>query len=82
MGEVDSRIATPRKHLPGQVVAGSVGIAGAQTGIYPINSPGGWNIIGRTPLQMFDAQRKDPVLLKAGNIVQFYPISLHEYQHY
>ncbi|MGN6439825.1 MAG: 5-oxoprolinase subunit PxpB [Agriterribacter sp.] len=82
MGEVDNRIATPRKHLPQKVTAGSVGIAGAQTGIYPIDSPGGWNIIGRTPLQMFDAQRKDPVLLKAGNIVQFYPISLHEYQRY
>lgn len=82
MGAVNEKIATPRKNLPQKVTAGSVGIAGMQTGIYPIDSPGGWNIIGRTPVQIFNATRKDPVLLKAGNIVQFYPISLHEYKHY
>lgn len=72
MAEVDERIALPRKEKPILVPAGSVGIAGSQTGIYPFNSPGGWNIIGRTPLQLFNAQAQNPVLLKAGDEVEFF----------
>ncbi len=83
MGEVDEKIETPRKLHPRQKVeAGSVGIAGKQTGIYPLSSPGGWQIIGRTPLKMFDATKKEPTLLKAGDTVQFYPISKNEFENF
>jgi inhibitor of KinA len=79
MGEVDERIAVPRKSQPVTVMAGSVGIAGRQTGIYPFASPGGWSIIGRTPLTLFDAYKKDATLLRAGDIIQFYSISKSEF---
>ena len=79
MGEVDEKIAIPRKPQPQAVAASSVGIAGKQTGIYPLPSPGGWNIIGRTPLQLFDRSKKDPTLLNAGDIVEFYSISKEEF---
>jgi inhibitor of KinA len=79
MGQVDERIAVPRKPQPQSTAAGSVGIAGRQTGIYPLLSPGGWQIIGRTPLKLFDAGREEPVLLKAGDTVQFYPITATEF---
>ncbi len=79
MGEVDDRIACPRKTQPVATTAGSIGIAGKQTGIYPLDSPGGWQIIGRTPLKVFDAGRDEPVLLKAGDRVQFYEISKNEF---
>ena len=82
MGEVDEKIAMHRKPQPQNVLAGSVGIAGKQTGIYPLASPGGWQIIGRTPLKLFDAGREEPVLLKAGDTVQFYSISNHEFKNY
>lgn len=72
MAEVDERIALPRKEKPVPVAAGSVGIAGSQTGIYPFNSPGGWNIIGRTSFQLFNPQAQNPVPLKAGDVVEFY----------
>jgi inhibitor of KinA len=75
MGAVDPRIAAPRRTSPRvRVPAGSVGIAGAQTGIYPADSPGGWQIIGRTPLKPFDLERAAPCLFAAGDAVQFYPI--------
>ncbi len=80
MGEVDERIATPRKPQPAKIDAGSVGIAGKQTGIYPLASPGGWQIIGRTPLKLFDAEKEEPTLLKAGDKVQFYSISKNEFE--
>jgi inhibitor of KinA len=80
MGEVDEKIVMPRKPQPQNVLAGSVGIAGKQTGIYPLASPGGWQIIGRTPLKLFDAEREEPVLLKAGDTVQFYSISKDEFE--
>ena len=80
MGEVDERIVMPRKQEPQNVVHGSVGIAGKQTGIYPLASPGGWQIIGRTPLELFDAEREEPALLKAGDIVQFYAINKNEFE--
>jgi inhibitor of KinA len=82
MGEVDKRIAVSRKPQPVTVAAGSVGIAGRQTGIYPLQSPGGWQIIGRTPLKLFDAEREEPSLLKAGDRVRFNSISKHELENY
>jgi len=79
MGEVDERISIARKPQPEKIIAGSVGIAGKQTGIYPLASPGGWQIIGRTPLKLFDAKREDPILLRAGDKVQFYAITKNEF---
>ncbi len=79
MGEVNERIATPRKTKPQPIKAGAVGIAGRQTGIYPFYSPGGWHIVGYTPVKMFDAQQETPALLQPGNLVQFESISLEEY---
>ena len=82
MGSVDERLITPRKAEPREVAAGSVGIAGAQTGIYPLNSPGGWQIMGRTPVKLFDPQQEPPVRLQAGDTVKFYPITLQEFEQY
>jgi len=80
MGTVNEQIATPRLAQPRQrVPAGSVGIAGIQTGIYPLESPGGWNLMGRTPLRMFDAQRTEPTLLQPGDRVRFYAVSLAQF---
>lgn len=82
MGMVDQRIASPRKANPRMhVPAGSVGIAGAQTGIYPFNSPGGWQIIGQTPFLLFDANKEIPTLLEPGDEVRFHKISLDEFHH-
>jgi KipI family sensor histidine kinase inhibitor len=83
MGKTDERIVTKRKQQPRLAVApGSVAIAGEQTGIYPFATPGGWNIIGRTPLQLFDRHRTNPFLLKAGDEVQFKPITQDEFEQY
>lgn len=82
LGEVDERIAFPRKLQPVNVLPGSVGIAGRQTGIYPLSSPGGWSIIGRTPLKLFDAGKEEPTLVKAGDSVQFYSITTDEFKSY
>ena len=83
MGEVDERIAIPRKPQPRNVVeAGAVGIAGKQTGIYPLASPGGWQIIGKTPLQLFDKEKADPVLLQPGDEIEFYSITEDEFTYY
>jgi KipI family sensor histidine kinase inhibitor len=80
MGTVDERIAAPRLSIPRiRVPAGSVGIADVQTGIYPGSSPGGWRIIGRTPLKPFDLARQDPFLFKPADAVQFYAIQPAEY---
>ena len=57
-----------------------MGIGGSQTGVYPLVSPGGWNLIGRTPLRIFDATRDEPTLLAAGDRVRFRPISLDEFR--
>ena len=74
-------LATPRKASPRlKIEAGSVGIAGGQTGIYSVESPGGWQIIGRTPLKLYDGNRPKPVLLSAGQYVKFKPISQAEYK--
>lgn len=78
LGGMDQRIAAPRLRTPRtKVPAGSVGIADTQTGVYPLESPGGWNLIGRTPLALFDPDRQDPALLAPGKYVHFMPIS-HE----
>ena len=80
MGIVDERIAAPRLSTPrARVAAGSVGIAGRQTGIYPISTPGGWRVIGRTPLKPFDLSRREPVLFNPGDAVEFYAIDPGEY---
>jgi inhibitor of KinA len=72
LGGMDPDLATPRLETPRTgVPAGSVGIAGAQTGIYPIASPGGWNLIGRTELVLYDPDRKDPFLIHPGDRVKF-----------
>ena len=72
MGRVDASIASPRHRVPRErVPAGSVGIAGLQTGVYPVESPGGWQLIGRTETVMFDPRRERPSLLAAGDLVRF-----------
>ena len=76
LGGMPEAIVTPRLETPRTLVpAGSVGIAGGQTGIYPIATPGGWRLIGRTPLKLFDPEQDPPTLLKAGDTVRFVPIS-------
>lgn len=83
MGEVDERIAISRKAQPRIIVeAGSVGIAGMQTGIYPLDSPGGWQIIGKTPMKIFDKEKDDPVLLQPGDEIEFYSITEDEFTNY
>ena len=80
MGIVDSRIAAPRLETPRpRVPRGSVGIAKEQTGIYPSETPGGWQLIGRTPVRPFDMSRADPFLLRAGDDVRFVPITQKEF---
>ena len=70
------RRATPRKEIP----AGSVAIGGTQSGIYPLRSPGGWNVIGRTPLRLFEPQKNPPTLLRAGDRLRFRAISRQEFE--
>ena len=80
LGGLDPRLHTPRLAVPRTSIdAGSVGIGGAQTGIYPLPSPGGWQIIGRTPLAPYDPNRAEPILYKAGDYLRFEPISAQEY---
>lgn len=79
LGGMSERIATPRLDTPrGVIPSGSVGIAEAQTGVYPIESPGGWRLIGRTPLRLFDVNRTPPSLIEAGDRVRFVPLSGEE----
>lgn len=80
LGGMDPRIATPRLSSPRTLIpAGSVGIAGAQTGTYPSDSPGGWQIIGRTPVTMYDMSKEQAALLSAGDYVRYVPIDEAEY---
>lgn len=80
LGGMDPRIATPRRQTPRLAIpACSIGIAGQQTGGYPISTPGGWQIIGRSAIEMFDASAESPTLLKAGDIVHFRSITPEEY---
>ena len=82
MGDVEESISMARRPVPKKVAAGSVGIAGKQTGIYPLACPGGWQIIGRTPLNLFDQQQPFPVLFQQGDEVTFYSISEDEFEIY
>jgi KipI family sensor histidine kinase inhibitor len=80
MGELPDALITPRLKTPRlSVAAGSVAIAQKQTGIYPVESPGGWQILGRTPVRLFNPEKEPPALLRMGNLVQFYPISEKEF---
>lgn len=80
LGGMDERIETPRLESPRiKIPAGSTGIAGKQTGIYPIDSPGGWQLIGRTPIKLYNPLNNPPVLLNAGDYIRFIPISEEEY---
>jgi KipI family sensor histidine kinase inhibitor len=80
LGGMSGRIATPRLQTPRTAIpAGSVGIAQSQTGIYPVESPGGWQLIGRTPAVLFDASRRPPALVEAGDSLRFVPVGRGEY---
>lgn len=80
LGGMNENIATPRKDAPRpSIPAGSVGIAGKQTGVYPFESPGGWQIIGRTPIELFLPKESPPTLIKAGDTIRFIPISYETY---
>ena len=81
LGGLPSKLATPRRDVPRkEIPAGSVAIGGKQTGIYPIKSPGGWNVIGRTPLKLFDPQNNPPTLLRAGDRVRFRRLTREEFE--
>jgi inhibitor of KinA len=81
LGGMDPCIATPRRHDPRiRIAAGSVGIADNQTGIYPLESPGGWQLIGKTPLRLFDQYRTPEFLIEAGDKIRFYPVGMEEFE--
>jgi KipI family sensor histidine kinase inhibitor len=83
LGGLDQKLATPRLETPRvSVPAGSVGIAGSQTGIYPVESPGGWNIIGQTPLNLFNPTEENPFLFEPGDYVRFIPVTEEEFDAY
>jgi KipI family sensor histidine kinase inhibitor len=80
LGGMSPRIVTPRLETPrAKITAGSVGIAGNQTGIYPVESPGGWRLIGRTPLKLFDPIREPLELFQAGDYLTFVSITPEEF---
>lgn len=81
LGGMDPSIATPRLKNPRErLEKGSVGIAAGQTGIYPLVSPGGWQIIGRTPLELYDPEREKPILYEAGEYIRFVPVTEKEFR--
>lgn len=81
LGGMSERIATPRLEKPRtKILAGSVGIAGSQTGFYPIDSPGGWRLIGRTPVKAFQPEAASPFLFDAGVYLQFQAVTRQEYE--
>lgn len=80
LGGLDERIHTPRLANPRiKINAGSVGIGGSQTGIYPLDSPGGWQLMGMTPVKTYDPEREVPILLSAGDYIRFIPVDEEEY---
>lgn len=80
LGGMDPRLEAPRLSSPRTAIpVGAVGIGGKQTGIYPLSSPGGWRLIGRTPVKVYDPERDDAILYRAGDYIRFYPISAEEW---
>ena len=80
LGGMDERLTAPRLDSPRTAIpAGAVGIGGKQTGIYPLASPGGWRLIGRTPVKVYDPDREEPILYRAGDYIRFCPISESEF---
>lgn len=80
LGGMDPKLKTPRLSSPRTIIpAGSVGIGGEQTGIYPVDSPGGWQLIGMTPLRPYDPAREEPILYRAGDYIRFRPVEEAEY---
>lgn len=80
LGGLDERIHTPRLANPRiSIPAGSVGIAASQTGIYPLNSPGGWQLLGMTPVKTYDPEREVPILVEAGDYIRFVPVTEDEF---
>ena len=80
LGGLDERIYTPRLASPRLTIrAGSVGIGGSQTGIYPLDSPGGWQLMGLTPVRTYDPERQTPILVEAGDYIRFIPIDEEEF---
>ena len=81
LGGLDERIHTPRLETPRlRIPAGSVGIGGSQTGIYPLDSPGGWQLMGQTPVKTYDPEREPPIFLQAGDYIRFTEIDEGEYE--
>lgn len=81
LGGLDERIFTPRLANPRlKIDAGSIGIGGSQTGIYPLDSPGGWQLMGKTPVKTYDPDREKPILVEAGDYIRFVPIDETEYK--
>lgn len=81
LGGLDERIHTPRLSNPRlRIRAGSVGIGGSQTGIYPLDSPGGWQLMGMTPVKTYDPEREIPILVEAGNYIRFVPVDEGQYK--
>ncbi len=80
LGGMPKELETPRKQTPRlQIAPGSVGIGGSQTGIYPLETPGGWNIIGRTPVSLFQPTRQPPTYVQSGMYLRFIPITEEEF---
>lgn len=81
LGGLDERIHTPRLANPRiKIRAGSVGIGGSQTGIYPLDSPGGWQLLGMTPVKTYDPEREEPILYQAGDYIRFVPVEEAQYK--
>ena len=81
LGGLSEKIAAPRRESPRlEIPAGTVGIAGNQTGVYPIGTPGGWQLIGRTPKKLFRPEKTPPSLIKTGDMIRFRPISIEEFE--
>ena len=81
LGGMDKSIECPRLDTPRTLIPeGAVGIGGKQTGIYPLASPGGWRLIGRTPVKVYDPSRSEPILYKAGDYIRFRPITAAEFE--
>ncbi|MGN0168708.1 MAG: 5-oxoprolinase subunit PxpB [Acetatifactor sp.] len=80
LGGLDKKLEMPRLKTPRvKIPAGAVGIGGSQTGVYPMDSPGGWRLIGGTPVDFYDPEREEPILCKAGEYIRFVPITMDDY---